>query len=402
MSHMFASASVFDGDISDWNVSGVTDMSHMFDGAEAFDGDLSGWNVSGVTDMGLMFRDAYGFGSDLSGWDVSNVTSMRLMFSSAFSFNSDISGWNVSKVADMETMFYSATIFNQNLGEWYVVLNSTEIGAGDAPGVVGAISAQNRFLDDQNPTYDIADGRDSFEIVNDTFLNMTVTPDKSLYAVTINSTGGFGTGNHRAYNVTVTDLDTTDPIITLAGANPLNVTAGIAYSDPGAACDDVVDPNPTLSADASGVDTQAAGTYTVTYACTDSSGNEASAARTVHVTPVPDDAFVTTWSTASAGDAITIPVGDATGNYTVHWGDGSITTHTGDAEHEYASAGSYKISISGEFTQIRLDGDAANAAKLASIDRWGEIRWTTMEGAFRYASSMVYEGHRRAGPLWRD
>ena len=85
---------------------------------------------------------------------------MQFMFSSAFSFNSDISGWNVSKVDDMETMFYSATIFNQNLGEWYVVLNSTEIDASGAPGVVGTISAQNTILRGQ-ATYGIGAGEDS-------------------------------------------------------------------------------------------------------------------------------------------------------------------------------------------------------------------------------------------------
>ena len=242
-------------------------------------------------------------------------------------------------------------------------------------------------------------------------MNIT-SPTKSPYTVNITASGDdvFGTGNHRVYNVTVTGLDADAPTITINGANPLNFTAGIAYSDPGAACDDVADPDPTLSADASNVDTQAAGTYEVTYTCTDSSDNTATAARTVHVTPVPEGSFVTTWNTTSAGEAITIPVGGATGNYTVHWGDGSIDTHAGDAEHEYASAGSYKVSISGEFTQIRLDGNPASARKLASIDQWGEIRWASMSRAFADASSMTYNatdapdlsGVTSMGDMFRD
>ena len=105
----------------------------------------------------------------------------------------------------------------------------------------------------------------------------------------------------------------------------------------------------------------------------------------------PPDAFVTTWETASAGETITIPVRNAAGNYTVHWGDGNSTTHVTDATHTYAEAGNHTVSISGNFTQIRLTGDATNAAKLQSIDRWGNITWTTMKGAFRGASNMAYD-----------
>ena len=104
----------------------------------------------------------------------------------------------------------------------------------------------------------------------------------------------------------------------------------------------------------------------------------------------PEDAFVTTWQTTSAGETITIPVRNAAGNYTVHWGDGNSTTHVTDATHTYAEAGNHTVSISGNFTQIRLTGDATNAAKLQSIDRWGNITWTTMVGAFEGAVNMTY------------
>ena len=46
MSHMFES-SVFNGDISDWNVSRVVDMDMMF-AKSKFSGDLSKWDVSNV------------------------------------------------------------------------------------------------------------------------------------------------------------------------------------------------------------------------------------------------------------------------------------------------------------------------------------------------------------------
>ena len=38
-------------DFSDWNVSGVVDMSQMFKNKNTFNGDISAWNVSKVTNM---------------------------------------------------------------------------------------------------------------------------------------------------------------------------------------------------------------------------------------------------------------------------------------------------------------------------------------------------------------
>ena len=319
MSRMFGSASSFGGDLSAWDVSSVTDMSGMFNGASSFDGDLSAWDVSSVADTSGMFNGAINFNQDLSAWNVSSVTDMGGMFNGAISFNQDLSAWNVSSVTDMSGMFNGASAFRQNLGNWYVALDSTVIHADDAPGIVGTISAQNQYLDNQNPAYRLVAGgdADSFEITGGSSLNMTVPPDKSLYTVTIASTGSFGTSNHRVYNVTATNLNT-------------------AFSQS------------------------------------------------------PDGPFATTWKTTSAGETITIPVGNAAGNYTVHWGDGSVTTHRSDATHAYAAAGNHAVRISGDFTRIYLADDPDNAAKLVSIDQWGDVRWESMNGAFRGASNMIY------------
>ena len=66
------------GDISGWDVSGVTSMERMFDNADAFDGDLSEWDVSNVQNMGAMFRNTLSFNQDISSWDVSSVTQHEL------------------------------------------------------------------------------------------------------------------------------------------------------------------------------------------------------------------------------------------------------------------------------------------------------------------------------------
>ena len=54
-------------DISNWDVSNVTNMSHMFCRCSNLKsvGDLSKWNVSNVTDMSYMFCDCYYLNIDL-------------------------------------------------------------------------------------------------------------------------------------------------------------------------------------------------------------------------------------------------------------------------------------------------------------------------------------------------
>ena len=120
MSRMFYYANSFNGDLSGWDVSGVMDMDGMFGAAHAFEGDLSEWDVSGVMDMSYMFYSDKSFNGDLSGWDVSGVTDMGGMFYQAASFSGDISGWDVSGVRDMSEMFIRAASFNGDLSGWDV------------------------------------------------------------------------------------------------------------------------------------------------------------------------------------------------------------------------------------------------------------------------------------------
>ena len=99
-------------DISDWDVSNVTNMRCMFFGCERLKsvGDISKWDVSSVTDMSYMFCDCCSLNQNLSEWNVSNVTDMMYMFYKCKSFNQDISGWNVSNVIDASNIFDACPI----------------------------------------------------------------------------------------------------------------------------------------------------------------------------------------------------------------------------------------------------------------------------------------------------
>ena len=121
------------GHISNWDVSGVTDMSKLFSFSlyfhhdslpykrrEEFNEDISNWVVSKVTDMSEMFEGVDLFNQEIGKWDVSSVTNLSGMFGWTESFNKDIGNWDVSKVTDMSNMFRLARSFNQDIGSWDV------------------------------------------------------------------------------------------------------------------------------------------------------------------------------------------------------------------------------------------------------------------------------------------
>jgi surface protein len=80
MTDMFFIASSFNQNISNWNVSNVTNMSAMFAIAKAFNQNISNWNVSNVTNMSGMFASAEAFNQNLSGWCVTNIGSEPTSF----------------------------------------------------------------------------------------------------------------------------------------------------------------------------------------------------------------------------------------------------------------------------------------------------------------------------------
>ena len=157
LSQMFRSASVFNGNIANWNTINVTGTFAMFQSATSFNQNVGHFNVSKVVGMNQMFYTASAFnngGSDtIKNWyaplctnfqnmfygpsafnqpltylvDTSGVSSCNLssMFTNVASFNQNIGSWNVSKVTNMASMFQSATAFNNG--------GSTDIQNWSAP-----------------------------------------------------------------------------------------------------------------------------------------------------------------------------------------------------------------------------------------------------------------------------
>jgi len=129
------------------------------------------------------------------------------------------------------------------------------------------------------------------------------------------------------------------------------------------------------------------------------SDGTASDTETITLTAASDEAtadaigFVTTWNTSNAGATASnqIRINSQSGgdDYIIYWGDGTSETVTGSSvTHTYAAAGSYQVTIVGEFSGFFFnngnDGD-----KLTSIDQWGNVAFSDMGDAFEGTDNLV-------------
>ncbi|MBI2590733.1 MAG: DUF5011 domain-containing protein, partial [Candidatus Blackburnbacteria bacterium] len=112
-----------------------------------------------------------------------------------------------------------------------------------------------------------------------------ITSTVGTFTVTYNVADSAGNAAILAKRTVNVVADTTAPVITMLGSNPVNIFTGAAYSDAGATALDDVDGDITGSIVTTGlpVDTSKAATFTITYEVVDSAGNPAIAKRTVKV-----------------------------------------------------------------------------------------------------------------------
>ena len=111
--YMFNGCLRFNGDVSQWDVSKVSDMSYMFNNCRLFNSPMANWNVSRVTTMSHMFNNTI-FNRNINNWNVSQVSDMSFMFANS-PFNNALNNWNVQKVSNMNSMFLNAVNFNSSL-----------------------------------------------------------------------------------------------------------------------------------------------------------------------------------------------------------------------------------------------------------------------------------------------
>ncbi|SNR16245.1 BspA family leucine-rich repeat surface protein [Tenacibaculum jejuense] len=343
MSSAFRGATLFNGDVSGWDVSNITNMNSMFSSTRVFNQDIGDWDTSKVENMNLMFFRAEAFNQDIGRWDVSKVTSMWSMFGNAITFNQDIGGWDVSSVESMNAMFSNAQVFNQDISRWNT----------GAVTNMGEMFIQARAFNQDIGNWDVSEVIHMFRM-----FQSATSFDQDISNWNISKVTSLNGMFFRA-KLSITNYDAL-----LKGWSTQTV-------------------KPNLSFD---------GGYS-TY-CT--AATERSNLETANAWDISDKGidcstlyFITTWETTTANESITIPSNlFETYNYSVDWGDGTVTTNeTGNATHNYVIPGIHTIKISGTFPQIYFN-NAGDKDKILTIEQWGDQVWSSMENAFHGCSNL--------------
>ena len=235
----------------------------------------------------------------------------------------------------------SSTVDSNTIGSYTVTYTVSDASGNQATAVrtvivedstppTIALIGSNPVTVEAGGTYTDAGATATDSYDGDLTSSITTTSDVDVNTVgtyTVTYTVSDSSANSATASRTVNVVDTTAPVITIIGANPVDVDLGATYSDAGATATDVHDGDLTSSITvSSNVDTNTAGTYTVTYTVSDAAGNQATETRTVNVidnSNNPTTHYIDIQGYAFSPSSITINVGD-----TIVWTNYDSASHT--------------------------------------------------------------------------
>jgi surface protein len=218
------------------------------------------------------------------------------------------------------------------------------------------------------------------------------------YTVVYSASDSAGNTMEKSRVIHVISIDSTAPVITLLGANPVTMLRGSTYTDAGATATDNFDGNLTSSIVITNpVRTDTIGTYVVRYNVSDSVGNAAAEVlRTVHVV-----ADISTFRLrvksdnpgVSGNKHFTVPTTGGGYDYSIDCeDDGTYEENNVSGDHtcDYPSEGNYTVVIKGLFPRIYFN-ESGDANKTLAIEQWGTIQWSSMEHAFHGCTNIDIE-----------
>jgi hypothetical protein len=237
-------------------------------------------------------------------------------------------------------------------------------------------------------------------ITNAIDVTSATTSDRTS-TVAVTAEDGIATSTYSVI-FAVTPPDTTSPVITILGSNPISLTVGDSYSDLGATATDNIDGDITSQiATTNNVNTGTAGSYAVTYVVHDVAMNYATSTRTVNVSnPTPPSYgggggapfFSVTPATSTLKTNVINPVLDVNGNPIptmfegpmpvpapiIVTGEGEGNTGTGETELGGATTTTEGGLANATTSATTTNENNANLAAAAGASNfpWSTILWT--------------------------
>ena len=360
------------------DLSAVTDMSYMFAGCSSFNTNINNWNVTNIRNGAHLFENCISYDKPLDNWQLTEIRDLSYVFAGCISFNSlnfDIFRMRFGPV-DASFAYYNCSVYNKSSnwpfnGDRESMFENCTVFNNTVPLNIGI-----------SPSFD-------WSVVR-MFKNCATFNQP----ISVFTSGG-------ALNLDITEM--------LAGATAFNQDLSswdVRYLK---LADDFMD-GVTLSStnyDAllDSWSNQNIGNNNVNISFGNSKYCMAEAARAmltdtynwnltdggIDFSCFPDNApFITTWTTTSANESITIPTFPGeTYNYAVDWGDGEGSLNQADAAtHVYTNPGTYTVLIFGDFPRIYFN-NSGDKDKLTTIEEWGDQVWTSMSSAFYGCSNMI-------------
>ena len=101
--------------------------------------------------------------------------------------------------------------------------------------------------------------------------------------------------------------------------------------------------------------------------------------------------FVMEWTTTTSPQTVTLPATSASNNFEIDWGDtNSETVTSASPTHEFTTAGTYTITITGGGTlPIWSFNNGGDKTVINDITNWGSIGLTDLTGGFRGCTGLT-------------